>query len=246
MKTNTKQLKTSVLVASIALLFAGNAMAVTNGNFSNGLTGWSTLGDVKHQFGSVALTNASSIYEDDFPELAGAFNASGNDVALAAVAGGIEEFSGLPLGTLDLNAIDAAFEGSVIKQTFNVNAGDTLSFNWNFFTNEAPTGNDYAFIVINGVVTLLANPTMAMSPSVGFAFTTGYQSFSTGMQSYSQSFSSATSVTLAFGVVDVADAGVSSALWIDNVAVVPEPDTYAMLLAGFGLIGFTARHRKNK
>ena len=29
-----------------------------------------------------------------------------------------------------------------------------------------------------------------------------------------------------------------------NVAAVPEPETYAMLLAGLGLIGFTARRRK--
>ena len=30
-----------------------------------------------------------------------------------------------------------------------------------------------------------------------------------------------------------------------SVAVVPEPETYAMLLAGLGLLGFTARRRKN-
>lgn len=30
------------------------------------------------------------------------------------------------------------------------------------------------------------------------------------------------------------------------VAAVPEPETYAMLLAGLGLLGFTARHRKQK
>jgi hypothetical protein len=35
--------------------------------------------------------------------------------------------------------------------------------------------------------------------------------------------------------------------WITGVAVaaVPEPETYAMFLAGLGLLGFTARKRKN-
>ena len=31
-----------------------------------------------------------------------------------------------------------------------------------------------------------------------------------------------------------------------HVTAVPEPETYAMLLAGLGLLGFTARHRKQK
>jgi hypothetical protein len=37
---------------------------------------------------------------------------------------------------------------------------------------------------------------------------------------------------------------VNSALRIE-VSAVPEPETYAMLLAGLGLLGFMARHRKN-
>lgn len=55
-------------------------------------------------------------------------------------------------------------------------------------------------------------------------------------------------------------AGVSSVMWnsndtssfgqmnIDNVTVnaIPEPETYAMLLAGLGLMGFAARRRKQK
>ncbi|WP_292921405.1 PEP-CTERM sorting domain-containing protein [Nitrosomonas sp.] len=31
---------------------------------------------------------------------------------------------------------------------------------------------------------------------------------------------------------------------VDNISLVPEPETYAMLLAGLGLIGFMARRRK--
>jgi len=52
---------------------------------------------------------------------------------------------------------------------------------------------------------------------------------------------------LAFGVVDLGDYGVTSALWLDNVALtaaVPEPETYAMLLAGLGFIVASSR-RKN-
>jgi hypothetical protein len=44
-----------------------------------------------------------------------------------------------------------AIEGSAIKQTFTANAGQTLSFSWNFLTNESvgndanPNFNDFAF-----------------------------------------------------------------------------------------------------
>jgi hypothetical protein len=49
-------------------------------------------------------------------------------------------------------------------------------------------------------------------------------------------------------------AGVTSVLWsttgqsvADNVTVtaVPEPETYALFMAGLGLMGFIARRRKN-
>ncbi|OYZ68063.1 MAG: hypothetical protein B7X98_02240 [Methylophilaceae bacterium 17-43-7] len=143
---------------------------------------------------------------------------------------------GIPLGALDSND-NFAFEGSVLKQTFNVNAGDTLTFNWNFFTNEASTGADYAFVSINGALTTLATPLDATNSSLPYAYTTGFQTFN-------QTFNTASSVTLAFGVVDVNDYNVTSALWFDNVAVVPEPETYAMLLAGLGLLGFASRRKQ--
>lgn len=40
--------------------------------------------------------------------------------------------------------------------------------------------------------------------------------------------------------------GVNGGLAFVPAAPVPEPETYAMLLAGLGLLGFTARRRKNR
>ncbi len=37
---------------------------------------------------------------------------------------------------------------------------------------------------------------------------------------------------------------VAGAFMVDNISPVPEPETYAMLLAGLGLVGFMARRRK--
>lgn len=224
------------IAAALAMLFAGNAMAVSNGSFTNGLNGWSALGDVNLQAGAILMTTASVDFEDDFPEAAGAFNASGTAAAETGVVGGIEDFIGVAMGTLNVEE-NFAFEGSVLKQTFNVNAGDTLTFNWNFFTNETSSGADYAFVSINGNLTQLATPSNASSSSLPYAYTTGFQTFS-------QTFNTASSITLAFGVVDVNDYNVTSALWFDNVAVVPEPETYAMFLAGLGLMGFASRRKQ--
>ena len=231
-------LKAGLIATTVGLLFAGNAMAaVTNGGFAgNSLTGWSFLGDVTTASGGAFLTTAS-LADDDFPEDAGTFNASGTsayDIAL----GGFESFAGLNAGALDTP--DFAYEGSLLKQTFNVNAGDTLSFNWNMFTNEG-TNADYAFVAINGALTTLSAASNATVASVPY-------SFSTGASVFSQTFASASSVTLAFGVVDLGDYGVTSALWLDNVklvaAPVPEPETYAMLLAGLGFVMVSSRRRK--
>jgi hypothetical protein len=40
--------------------------------------------------------------------------------------------------------------------------------------------------------------------------------------------------------------GVDSAVNQTPVASVPEPETYAMLMVGLGLLGFTARRNKNQ
>ena len=58
---------------------------------------------------------------------------------------------------------------------------------------------------------------------------------------------------LQFGVSNWGDTAWQSGLAFDGitvagvpVGVVPEPETYAMLLAGLGLLGFAARRRKQK
>lgn len=230
-------IKQTLLVASLGLLFAGNALALDNGNFSSGLTGWNTLGDVAVQSGSVLMTTASVDYADDSPAAVGAFNASG--VAAAEIAA-IEASLGLAAYALDLNEFDSASEGSLLKQIFNVNAGDTLSFDWNFFTNEG-VGADYAFVSINGNVTTLASAAAANVADVTYAW-------STGVASFSQVFAAATTVDLAFGVVDRSDYTATSALTLDNVTViaapVPEADTYALMGLGLGLVSLLVRRRK--
>lgn len=232
--------KLTLIAASLGLLFAGNALAVTNGNFSNGLTGWAALGDVAVQSGAVLMTTASVAYEDDYPASTGAFNVSGQ--AAAEAGGALERFIGLSSGAFDLDG-NFAMEGSVLTQNFNVNAGDTLSFDWNFFTNEsgAYAQPDYAFAVINGALNVLAGIANATAASSPYAF-------STGVGGFSYTFANAGVQRLSFGVVDVNDYSATSALWLDNVSVtpVPEPKDWMLMLAGLGFVGLMVSRNRNR
>jgi hypothetical protein len=51
---------------------------------------------------------------------------------------------------------------------------------------------------------------------------------------------------LALHVQGVDSEGLSESIWYSPTAAVPEPETYAMLLAGLGLIGFISHRRKNE
>jgi hypothetical protein len=237
------------LVAAMVGMVSTPAHALTNGSFEFFLDGWSTLGDVTRgdTFVSsghvgVLLGTASVDYEDDYPLLgAGDANFSGEPAAPVGLAGGLEEFIGLPIGALDPDAGDsvAAYEGSAIKQTFTVQAGDTLRFDWMYATID-PWLGDYAFVSLNQQVYRLGDLSKVTSVDDGIGFSTP--------DTFSHTFAQPGSVTLALGVVDVTDYNGTSALLVDNVTItpVPEPETYALMFAGLGLLGWRIRRSAAK
>lgn len=239
-------LSNTLLAAAVALAFAAPAQAVTNGSFESGLAGWSAIGDVSldNIFVSqgnvgVLLGTASVEFEDDAPQLgAGEANFSGVSAAPVGTVGGVEDFIGLPMGGLDPDAANgiAAFEGSAIKQSFAVNAGDKLSFDWQFATID-PWLGDYAFVTVNQTTYRLGDLASVSGVEDGIGFSTP--------SAFSYTFTESGNVTVALGVVDVQDFNGTSVLLVDNVqlAPVPEPESYAMLLAGLGLIGGVARRK---
>ena len=221
-----KSLSAALFLSTLATALTAQA-GVLNGDFNAGLNGWSSLGDVAVSAGAAVLTTAS-LDADDTPAANAAFNISGSAAALVGLPGGLEDFAGLSLGALDPDPAAGtwAFEGSALRQTLTVQAGDSLSFDWTFASNEDPlTGmNDYAFVLIGDVLTVLGDV-------AGGA---------TG-QHFSYAFSSAGNVKLVFGVVDINDYVGTSRLGIDAVRVeasqsVPEPGTLALGLGGL-LVG---------
>ncbi|AFZ20509.1 DVUA0089 family protein [Allocoleopsis franciscana] len=181
--------------------------AVTNGSFETGsLTGWNTIGSTEVQTASYGVTPTQGTYQ------AVLTNGSGSVTDSA-----LESFFGWSAGTLDGMGNGNATEGSAMKlSTITVAAGSTLTFDWNFLTNESTPSsyNDFAFVSINGLTELAdTNSTFALSPTV-FTEQTGYKKFS-------YTFRAAGTYTIGLGVVDAGDKTVDSALVVDNFSLTP-------------------------
>lgn len=226
MKLHSLISRCAAALLAAGVLAAPAHAAVVNGNFGAGLTGWATLGDVAAVNGATLTT--ASLDVDDAPAGAAAFNVSGTAAAPVGVPGGVESFVGLPLGGLDPDPASGswAFEGSALKQTLAVKAGDTLSFDWLFSSQEDPLAgmNDFAFVLIGQSLFTLADV---------FGGATGSH--------FSTTFGADGNVDLAFGIVDVNDYVGTSSLSLANIRLaaanqLPEPGSLALGLGGLALL----------
>lgn len=234
----------TLLTAVLASLSAQQALAsgLQNGQFTQGLSAWQTAGDASVQSGSVlgvnlgpapalVLGTATTWADDDAPAAAGAFNVSGLDPLAAGEVAGLEALLNLPTSAMGPNH----YEGSSALQTFDVQAGQQISFDWRLLTRDNSSHlaePDTAWLVWNqgNQASLQALGDVANTPmqaSTGgwldsglhhIAFTSTY----TGM------------VSLGFAVSDTNSFSNTSLLTVQNVSVsaVPEPQSVALALVG--------------
>ena len=133
-------------------------------------------------------------------------------------AADLESFMSLAPDTLTNFGNGPAIDGSGLLTSLLVQAGDTLTFKYNFLTDEVfdagNTINDFAFFTVNGVATPFADVVTLplVASSSGFASETGYQSFQFV-------FATGGPVLLGFGVTNVTDDTFDSALLIDAITL---------------------------
>ena len=214
---------TLVLVFGVAM--GASAATITNGSFELGFTGWDTIGDVSVQnssFGSGPTDGVAQMLIETGP-------ASVDDAAL-------ESFLGLVPGMLDAMGTSDVTQGSAIKQDITVQAGEILTFDWNFLTDDFFPWNDFAFYSIAPAAIGLAD---TLDPLVLSATSFPVE---TGFNNMLFMFPTAGTYTLGFGVVDVFDDLETSGLLVDNINVVPLPP--AILLLGSGLAGLAILRRR--
>jgi hypothetical protein len=203
------------------------AFAVNGGFETGNYSDWQTIGQTTVEGSGFGVTPVEGTYQAVLETLQDTLpGASGSD---------LETFLGLNSGDLtNLNVV----EGSAIKQDITVNAGDVLVFSWNFLTDQNPpdsTYNDFAFFTLSTTSTTLADtfsPLMTSFSRLSYEYQTGYQP-------YSYTFATGGTYTLGFGVVDVGDDTVNSALLVDRISTqaIPEPLT---ILGSATAIGFGA------
>lgn len=195
---------------------------------------------------TIVLVDASDIQGDNV-----LFNAgvqTGTEVFGATQAGTVVEFTGSTVGggtTIRANGGQASVEGALDGATNNPN--DTLALSsLNFGLIGGNTFNDLEFNVFGGGAT---SATFLLTDNEGtvFDFTRALGSGSNffGFQGIDgQSIASASLTFNGTGIGDVRQIRLNEVS--AGPGAVPEPATWAMMLFGFGAVGFGMRRRRSK
>lgn len=212
------------IVSSLFGATQSNA-AIINGGFETGeFNGFKTKGDTSIQTSEFFKSGPT---EGSFQALVattpGEENFTFSEKA-AVPALNLEKFLGLEPGSLNALGNGNAVEGSAIKKTFTANAGDFLSFDFNFLTDEEtpnPVNNDFSFFTI----AFKDSPALAfeLADTASPTFKDSSTPFlsETGFQTFSKLIETAGKYVVGFGVVDVFDKFFSSGLLVDNIKLTP-------------------------
>lgn len=186
-----------------------NNSSIPNGSFENGdFTGWSTVGKAEIQPLDYGVFPTDGIFQ----ALLTTERETASPSELASFLGvDSNVLANLGDGTID--------EGSAIKLTFDAKAGDTVSFDWNFLTNELDStlvdpSKDFLFVTLEPLALTAADPNSATNSSrTMFSNETGYKTFSAGI-------TKSGTYTLGIGVANVGDPLFDSAVLLDNFKLV--------------------------
>lgn len=214
---------------------------VINGSFEGGLSDWSTIGLATVETSAVGVTPADANNQ----ALIRTNDGASGDATIANLAA----FLSIPVSELNASGRDGV-RGSGLKQVItSVNAGDKLTFSWNYLTSEtpgSPTNNDFAFFSVSRAAGALPGTLLADTNAATSNFTGALFSKQSGYMAGSYVFAEAGDYTIGFSIVNATDEFFPSGLLVDKVSITAVPEPTA--LAGLGLCGLalTLRRRRRR
>ncbi|NEP59470.1 MAG: S8 family serine peptidase [Symploca sp. SIO2G7] len=187
--------------------FGNQQIPIVNAGFETGdFTNWNIIGDISIETAAIGSNPTEGTYQ--------ALVTTGNNTVSDAE---LEAFLGLNSGDLDALGNGDAIAGSAMQLTpITVAAGDQLSFDWNFLTNENISigNNDFGFVSITsedlGELADITNEFSSFAGSFGLE---------TGSGTFTHEFTTAGTFMVGIGVVDMVNDGVDSALLVDNLVI---------------------------
>ena len=191
------------------------------------------------------LGHANTVTFDDIPsQTVGNFQSGGFDFSLNGTASVVfnGQYCGPSCPVNGTNIVIAPYGPSSLTMskggaTFGLSRFDgSGSFNFNEWGSG---GAQYFSQNIDVVGTLANGGSVSQSFQIDHSAASGPLSFSTF--AFNSSFNNLTAVT--FSASGSAQP-IYNGFTVDNVVAVPEPETYAMMLAGLGLMGFFAKRKK--
>lgn len=200
-----------------------------NGGFETGnLTGWTTLGENSIETSAFGITPTQESFQALLSTGGSSFADSIIEQFLGLNSGSLAQLVALPPEGFELPTDAQRPHASAIQQTFEAKAGDILSFDYNFLTNELPyrvsfSFPDFSFVSIsskeNSISSLLkladASQFPVDSPSLSkiqFFQDSGFHTFSYKIPNDGR-------YTLGVGVSDAFDRFADSGLLVDNFTI---------------------------
>jgi hypothetical protein len=244
MKSNRSiaRLAAALTVVSVMSIFGTAKATVVEGFESGSFNGSeSTIGDTGITTSFFGINSTEGTHQMLLTTINNTSDAGFSHVFADAVPNSqIASFFGLA-STQPRDGGVVSQEGSAFKINLGtLTAGSTISFDYNFLTNEIQPGahNDFSYYFLSGssAVTVIADTFSAfLHPTTGagdpFALETGYHTLTINIVTTG-------TYVLGLGVSDGVTTDTSSGLLIDNIQVtpVPEPTTIAFSVAGASLL----------
>ena len=229
------------------MLSASASAQVLNGGFESGLTNWTTGGVVQAQGAAMGITPQEGSSQALIASATDGTITPAVTAGTGLTAAALESIIGLPAGTIATIPNGTPVLCSGMSQQFTLAAGQSVSFDWNFLTNQTfndgtslsippdPNNKDFAFAALvrvgfNTVITKLADTQDGFVNGGPGGFLTNFittqpacpfiSTLNWKPRTFSVSFPG--TYRLCFGVVHASsttpDNGVNSALVVDNVS----------------------------